>query len=433
MRIIALIIFLVTIFGSYNCLIAKIIKSPSCLSSDVQNTVNYASPGDTVLLPAGEATWTQGITIEKSVYIKGVAIDKTIITDNTSSDFRDEPFYISIGMDEFFELSDFTFNDTNGGHGYWGVIYLTGSQQDQAKFRIHHCKFDSINGRAIWCNTVYGVVDSCNFYQTGGHEIYIEGDGNRAFERDEGMGSVTAVFFESNYISNSSPSAGFCDYDGGARFVARHNEFHNKWLMSHGYHDRTNSARGAVFQEIYENTFDATYGDCSHWLRIRGGGGVIFNNKVTETGNGHWGWNSSRGISVLYYGSCPNGSCGSGLDNQGPRQTEYPCPDQPGYFGSKKSPIYIWGNTLPSDFFNIPSVSCDDAQDVNGNPYASGNCNDGSDWMAAIFQENKDYFMGIPKPNYEPYEYPHPITQKHHSTFTRPSPPQGSKIKSIIK
>jgi hypothetical protein len=52
-------------------------KSPS--REDVQEAIDRAKDGDTVLVPPGEATWAVPFRIDKSIYIEGAGADKTYI------------------------------------------------------------------------------------------------------------------------------------------------------------------------------------------------------------------------------------------------------------------------------------------------------------------------------------------------------------------
>jgi hypothetical protein len=61
---------------------AATITAPSCNQADVQNAIEQAADGDTVLVPAGSSTWTSGISISKTLVLKGAGIGRTLITNN---------------------------------------------------------------------------------------------------------------------------------------------------------------------------------------------------------------------------------------------------------------------------------------------------------------------------------------------------------------
>jgi hypothetical protein len=46
-------------------------KAASCAQPDVEAAVARASPGDTLLIPAGTATWDNSISLRKGIHLKG--------------------------------------------------------------------------------------------------------------------------------------------------------------------------------------------------------------------------------------------------------------------------------------------------------------------------------------------------------------------------
>src|SRR5437899_11547613 len=70
---------------------AAVIKAASPLLSDVSTAIALASDGDTVIVPAGTASWTTGLVITKGITLQGqtttdsvsgTANDQTIILDD---------------------------------------------------------------------------------------------------------------------------------------------------------------------------------------------------------------------------------------------------------------------------------------------------------------------------------------------------------------
>lgn len=61
---------------------AAIINATSCSSADIQDAVNAASDGDIVMVPAGNCTWTSGLSIPdtKGITLKGAGANNTIVT-----------------------------------------------------------------------------------------------------------------------------------------------------------------------------------------------------------------------------------------------------------------------------------------------------------------------------------------------------------------
>src|SRR5437763_11310189 len=57
--------------------------SPSL--SNVATAVSSARDGDTVVIPAGTATWTSGLSIQKAITLQGNGIGNTIIKDGITN------------------------------------------------------------------------------------------------------------------------------------------------------------------------------------------------------------------------------------------------------------------------------------------------------------------------------------------------------------
>src|SRR3989344_1236101 len=59
---------------------AGTITAASCSSTDVQNAINSASHGNTVVIPAGTCVWTTSVKIPgKAITVQGAGVGKTII------------------------------------------------------------------------------------------------------------------------------------------------------------------------------------------------------------------------------------------------------------------------------------------------------------------------------------------------------------------
>ena len=58
-----------------------IINARSVSLKDVTSALASAADGDTVIIPAGIATWTGGLTITKAITLQGSGIGNTIIKD----------------------------------------------------------------------------------------------------------------------------------------------------------------------------------------------------------------------------------------------------------------------------------------------------------------------------------------------------------------
>ena len=65
---------------------AATITAPTCNQTDVQNAINAAVDGDTVMIPAGMCNWVSTLTINKAITLQGAGIGNTIIRDSHPSD-----------------------------------------------------------------------------------------------------------------------------------------------------------------------------------------------------------------------------------------------------------------------------------------------------------------------------------------------------------
>ncbi len=95
----------VLLFASSSAVQARMINAASPSLTDVRRAVASAADGDTVIIPAGTAAWTSGLTITKGITIQGQTTvsgdhsiwsvtspppvsDKTILVDNITSGAR---------------------------------------------------------------------------------------------------------------------------------------------------------------------------------------------------------------------------------------------------------------------------------------------------------------------------------------------------------
>lgn len=275
---------------------AATVTAASCSQEDVQAAIDSASDGDTVVLPAGTATWTTSAAnapavvisrkgSEKEITLQGAGIDKTIITDATG----DQCFQVAIKSSESgiwsgvkekpFRITGFTFK----GAGDNAVLLAGGTD-----WRIDNCKFEN-SGRSLWVDGS-GVIDHCIFDKAeNGQCVFVSHSGYGGGSHGDGswsspltLGTADAVYIEDctfNYYSQSPNAA----LDGcyGARVVFRHNTVNNGNIGNHG---TESSGRGRSIRsyEIYNNTFAM---DIKQWhftaMFLRGGTGVIFGNTLT--------------------------------------------------------------------------------------------------------------------------------------------------------
>lgn len=424
-------LFFLTFSAEGNC---ATIAANSPSQADVQSAINSAAEGDTVTVPAGSASWSSALTVgSKALTVQGSGIDSTVVTASRA--------YSLNGVDgKSVRISGFTFK------GSGPMINVTGTSK---AFRIDHIKFDSLSAQAVLVDGyTYGVIDHCQFVGqnvfTGVHVFDTTSKGGAAaWNRPLTLGTEKAVYVEDCVFDFGAYSPGIVGIDSrtGGRFVFRHNRVRNQGI---GDHDaETQGQRGTFSWEIYENVFEFSEG---LWVAInmRGGTGVIFNNKFTapvfnygsplrmtsyrSTGAGHGiPWNVACDGTKDYMWSDVSNNCSTpGQVNANGAvcvqmdghldSTGYPCIDQLGRTYDANGdgiqdldPAYEWNNT----------------NGTGGIMYR---------WIIASevsqhLKEGRDYFRGIPKPGYTPYTYPHPlVTGGGGNSTTAPGAPSNLRV-----
>jgi len=228
-----------------------------------------------------------------------------------------------------------------------GAIQAFGEAANEYKIRglIDHC--EAINPNGVPAPYASRTVD-CGFFPT-------RTTGNLEWEDnvDKVLGQYTdyTVFIEDCYFEKWRHCV---TTNCGSHYVFRHNIIQNDIgyfsLDAHGM-DVPNISTRAI--EIYENQLL----DCIGWsgffhaITIRGGAAVIFNNTVTDYA--HFAYLSRENAVEKYW----------------------------------PHDIWVWNNNLPDGVNPITPYN----DEIKGAPV-----------------EGEDYFL-YEKPDYEPYQYPHPL------------------------
>lgn len=343
---------------------AATIQSASCSNADVQSAVNAASNGDTVSLPSGcSVTWSGTVNIPSSKGItlngNGAAVTRGNLSDGAPL------VNISPSASTGTRVTNFSMTDSKSVTG--SFINVGSGGEGSAKFRIDNIKFD---GMRVLTHVkigapVYGVIDHNSFTWTGNCEvIHNEAYGassTAGWSNDVTPGSGEALYIEDNNFKNVTSGNPAYFWGGsavqgyyGSRTVFRYNFVEMATIDMHG----TPGMVGARWWEVYANTFYIVpNGDVDKAVGMRGGSGVIFNNKKT-------GRTDYKAGIVLY-------------EEDG----GYPALYQIGRGKNQTSdPAYIWGND------------------------ASIGAGSGSSNVAS----GRDFILGA-KPGYTPYTYPHPL------------------------
>lgn len=392
--------------------------------ADVSAAVSSASAGDTVVVPAGTATWSSSLNINKGIILKGAGIGSTVINSGVSNAYG---FYLidyapsNPSLNEAFELSGFTFD---GGYKS-GLLSIRSNSNTTAisNLKVHDNKFANAYSRAISMPGLeFGV-----FYKNQFQDNYISisdiGSEMNGWNYPLTQGGANYPFFEDNTFTQTIARGGFIVETGrGGRIAFRYNTISNyggsgaEVFDAHGVNGTYPTDTGTVSSEYYKNTIGLSSG--ARVFNHRGGKAIFANNKISGSGylgmteyqgwsyctsqgypkyqqvNNSFYWNNSSMTPSLY---CSSGSCSS-------------C----GQYDS----TYIQPNR---DYWQ-PAAGLDSSRPSTctaGSYYAATDtdiiykCNSGNTWSV----------------HYKPYTYPHPLRGGSASGTTAAlQPPTGLRV-----
>jgi hypothetical protein len=398
---------------------AVIVSAGTGSFADVSKAVSLARAGDTVQIPPGTNVWTSTLWATNGISIQGAGIDQTVIIDEIPRSSTSTALLIfSASTNQSFRLSGVTLRGgvTNTTLNWDGALRLFGSSRS---FRLDHVKFDNLHASNLYISGwLYGVVDHCLFNAGAGTEVrhtswngLSYGDGSWADQTY--WGTEKAVYFEDNQFSDQN-SSGVVDGYAGARFVFRYNTVTNGFIVNHGT-DSTQRYRSCRSMEIYGNTFywspTARNAPWPFAIYSRGGGALIFSNSFSgafgsmATVANYRSTTNPEGFPWPPWGPCLNtvqGTTGPSAYDGNTDNLGYPAIDQVGRGA---------GDLLRGDSTPLPAAWPHQVLDPLyqwSNTVSSGiRANIGS--QQSIIQANRDWYDQIPKPNYTPFPYPHPL------------------------
>jgi hypothetical protein len=282
--------------------------------ADVRSAIALARDGDTIMVPAGTASWASTLVISKSITLQGATTftgspgnptvtDATIIQDNiarTSANYGGVMIlFHNLVTTQSVRLTGFTFKTgTVTTKCDNGAIQIAGICPS---VRMDHCHFDRLHSGpcAHFTGWIYGVFDHCKcdmlYRGPAVRSSYGAWNNQRngwgSWADYPYFGSEKFIFIEDNLIinlnSNKTPNYGGIDADTGGRFVARHNTFINGNIFYHGTDTGAGGAykRGTRAVEIYNNTFSASFPSLAPGQN-RGGSLLWHDNTYTGTYKG---------------------------------------------------------------------------------------------------------------------------------------------------
>ncbi len=302
---------------------AATINAASCSQADVQAAVDAAAPEDTVIIPAGSATWSTyrtcagsntraALCISKGLNIVGPGAGNiTITADYTGIYDWTGPILIFYRPSDFsqnwaFRLSSFTFN-FNYKTGGIVLAYSSSGLTIQNKIRIDHNVFLNSHDQALTINGYRGVADHNTFSGTSYPIRFSSGDDQDWWDNWPGLtfGTADNFYLEDNNIQASQVVAD-CQY--GNRYAFRYNTIVATSPGSYPLFDQHGDAAGSSGICSYRSCFGSEmYGNhitlVDGYTDFRGGKHLIFNN-YTSSGFSGWGIRDSEGSSTNPIESC---------------------------------------------------------------------------------------------------------------------------------
>ena len=380
-----------SIYPTFSSLISQVvIKSTGQISGneviarsgyaeDIQAAVNTVSAagGGTVYVPEGTFDYPQsmfsqqdlwgiyyGVVIPGGVDVIGQGSTATILNQTTSTSKHVAFFLIDGENGKPNRISGIKFDGCVVNENYLNIAIQLYCAKD---FRIDHCAFEdfcefSISSDKASGYITRGVIDHNSFdnpykEQSGSWDwaygIGVFGDGSWMSLSDLlGKYVDNVLYIEDNTFAR-------CRYavagNNGGFYVFRYNyvtvsKLYDSWgkagVDCHPGGDDYPGARGL---EAYNNEIVTGGNDGDQAFKMRGGGGIIFNNTIRNVDTGVW----------LIKEDLPN--------------------DEQHYIKN----LYIWSNT----YVNVGTQLAKDS----------------------FYQENTHYFL-YAKPDYTPYPYPHILT-----------------------
>jgi len=267
-----------------------------------------------------------------------------------------------------------TFDETSTSM-HTGLYAGGGNEGGVINFRVDHCYFLNTAGGGVYAHgsaaqygpdTICGVVDHCKFVNTAGvpapydsrtvsYGVYVSRGGGWGFDNEPWEDDISEVL--GNY-TDYTVFVENCHFEkwrhcvvsrNGAHVVLRYSTI--QYDFGYGSIDLHGDYSGRAL-EVYNCTLSDVITPPAQKDAIwqRGGGGVIFNNTVTDY---------------------TKFTC---LTRENPSEEYWP------------HDIWVWNNSLPT---GVPPVTSDGPV------------------------EDVDYFLHAPHTfNYQPYPYPHPLTLK---------------------
>lgn len=262
-----------------------IIYADSPSYADVSAAIYEASPGDTVIVPNGSATWSNQLSLTKGVILKAQTKGGVTITSNYAG-YLIRFDISSTNVNDPIRISGFNFDFNNIGGGF--LIYPP-SWPAITKFRLDNNLFKntpaSYGVMRMW-GSMWGCIDNNTFENINGVCFLLYGGGQYIWQYVTfNFGTQYNLYIEDNDFTLKS---GLINAGDSVRYCVRYNDI---TLQSgvypvidlHGNMGPGGNYSG-IGAEVYENNFyTGSYG--ADLVEVRGGKALIYNNTSTNTGS----------------------------------------------------------------------------------------------------------------------------------------------------
>lgn len=349
----------------------KVVKAESGSQAHIRAAVARAEPGAVVDIPPGTWTWSDTLVLKKPVHLRGRG---SVFVRRKGPDLR-----MAILEGDGYRVSGLTFRGT----GQSAPKEDTGLTIKGTDFLVWDCRFEwfgwsclAVKGRKAGV-IPKGVIHDCRFANAIqdfglGYGVAIGGHAS-TYDRPLAPGSGDMVYVEDCRFEDCRHAVDGAD---AARFVFRHNKVvgagDNASMMSNHGAMLNFRRRACRWCEFYENEGASPRRRRWAGFVIRGGDGVIHNNRVRDTAK----------FCVIGYEPISRAATFPGFE------PEYPAKDQ-------TLSLHLWNNR--HDGGRAGSL---DLLSKRHEPLFTGRDADGKPIDVIHFER---------RPGYEPFPYPHPM------------------------
>jgi hypothetical protein len=425
MRTLAIIFLMFAASSAWSFAVSGTTYTTNGSQSDVQAACNAARDNGTVtvVIPNGTYSWTGTLTIRKSLTLAGASSTGVKINNNLASGPMISATAGAGGHINIYWLNIVQIARNGGGKAF--ALVIDRSEPTKYTVLVHDCTFSSgsifnymvlcqDNGIIFWNDTFIGDGPK-DPLAAGGISFVCDKYGpTSSWNTPDTYGTQDTTGLGNSYVEDCKfydATTGISNFDDNSRVVWRYNTMQECSLGSHG---QETSIYGTRSWEIYNNTFiHPTSGvgpsgnsypmNINGWFGVRGGSGVVFNNQMddipSKTGIGLCVFSINRADSIPCQTAYPAArQTGQGWSASSRATYGNPVVAQDGK-GAVTEGVYIWGNT--------GSETADPGY-VGSTQYSPDDCGNGK-LVTEFLKKGRDYFIGTAKPNYRPYQYPHPL------------------------